>query len=252
MSTTSEITEGPLDLNSMDELCRQSSCSSFAEQCSRLSYDQVYQVHCELLSRIANISHQLVERGGYDSAWAIKAKSARSILDQKLKVASHRLEMMRNNHISNLLDKVGGAGFITSKRLVMIKCLIHIIDHYSKLSSLSSEEKSVLDACRKASGFSDEQGFSELSYDSVTNRLMSDDGQEIAKFTITGSAAEEVGFTTASSFSMVDMLERAEILSGHAIGHFKCKEEDHDPNKCVRCYSENLHKDIDELLSKVK
>ena len=245
--------DAALDLKSMDDLCRYSSCSEFSTNCAHLSYDQVYQVHSELLSRSSNITHQLKERGEYDQIWAGKAKSARSILQQKINVASHRLEMIQRNHLSILLEKIGGSGWLASKRLVMIKCLIHIIDHYCNLRNLSPEEKSVIDLCRSVSGLTEESKFNELSYDPIQNSVISTDDGEIARISIGGSLSEEWGYILSASVTMMTLLERAELLADYVTTKTKCKESgEHDQSKCARCMSEELYKDIVDLLSKIK
>jgi hypothetical protein len=251
--TSMSFPDGALNIYDMDDLCRKSSCSEFSTNCAHLSYDQVYQVHSELLSRSSNITHQLKERGEYDQQWSARAKSARSILQQKINVASHRLDMIQRNHLSVLLEKIGGSGWLASKRLVMIKCLIHIIDHYCNIRNLSSEERSVLDLCRSVSGLTEESKFNELSYDPIQNSIISTDDGEIARISIGGSLSEEWGYLLSSSVTMLTIMERAEMLAEYVTTKTKCKENgEHEKTKCARCMSEELYKDITDLLSKIK
>ncbi len=236
----------------MDYLCKQTTCSEFNEKCSYYNYSQIHQIYSELQHRASRIKHQLEERGDYDQAWKIKANSALSIIRHKTGIAKCRLDSIRDNHISILMNDIGGSGWIIGKRLVMIKCLVHMIDHYCNIGSMSQEEKSVLDSCRTAADLDNAPKFGGFSYDAVKNTLYNEENEEIAKVTMAGYMADEIGFLLAVAPAMSNLLARSEGILDDVIKLAKCKDNDHDDVKCVKCSSEKLHDNIIDILTEIR
>lgn len=252
MSITVQVPDSSINIQDMENLCKFTTCSEFSEKCSSFNYPQIHQIYSELQHRASRIKHQLEERGDYDQAWKIKANSALSIIRHKTGIAKCRLDSIRDNHISILMNDIGGSGWITGKRLVMIKCLIHMVDHYCNIGSMSVEEKSILDACRTAADLDDAPKFGGFSYDAVKNTLYNEENEEIAKITMSGYMADEIGFLLALSPAMSNLLVRAERLSDQVIDMSKCKDDDHDGLKCMKCSSEKFHDDVIDLLTEIK
>lgn len=238
----------------MEDLCRFASFSDFTEKCSWFTYSQVCQIYEDLKARESVISHQLTDRGeSYDYQWKVKANSALSITRNKIKIVSHRINAMRDNHISVLLNDIGGSGWIKDKRLVMIKCLIHMIEHYCNIRSMSTEEKSVLDAARLIGDLWKDPKFDTLSYNPVTQIITDKNDQEIAKILVSGFMSDEYGYVTSHSVQMSNLLARSEVMLEYLINSYQCKiGEEHNESRCIHCLADKLHMDVVEVLTEIK
>jgi hypothetical protein len=246
------VTDNSITIPEMDYLCKNTSCAEFHEKCSYFNYSQVHQINSELQNRASRIKHQLDERGDFDQRWKMSAMSALSIIKHKIVIVNSRLNSIRDNHISILMNDIGGSGWIKGKRLVMIKCLIHMIDHYAKITSFSPEEKSVLDACRVAADLDDVPKFSGFTYDPIKKSLIDESGNEIAKITQSGFMEDEIGFSLALNPAMANLLGRTEEVLEYVINNHLCRDDNHDDSKCRKCSSEKLHDEIIELLTEIK
>src|SRR5208282_2709232 len=141
--------DSTISLDEEERICKSLSCSEFAEACSRLNYKQLCQINNELNLRLSRISQQVDMRSDPDSGWRRRANSAIRIIDQKIQIISNRLNMIRDNNVHLLISSIGGMSAIADKRLVLIKCLLHIIEHNHGFSGLTQEEDSIIDLCRQ-------------------------------------------------------------------------------------------------------
>lgn len=248
---------GDFTSDDMEYLCRQTTCFKFGEQCSLLTYSQVYQLHSELQSRAQRISHQLRDRMNPDPHWKIKATSALSMIEHKASIVRQRLSLMRDNHMSVLMNDIGGVGYIKSKRLVMIKCLLHIIDHYIGTAKVSPEERSVVDACRAVGDVDVVPKFGSYSYDPVNHIVSASDGTKISEILLDGFMSDEFGYLHSNSDVMQNLLSRVEPLMGYIIDNHQVHDRDHDESKCIQCLNskklaEELNDEIVDLLTEIK
>jgi len=237
-----------ISLDEMERICKVTTCSEFAENCYRLAYSQVFQIHQELQSRASRIKYQLNARVPAEPIWKTKAESALSIINQKIAIASQRLSHIRENNISILLSKIGGLSELKNNRLIHMNILLHIIDHYCQFSKLSSEEQSSIDAARVLGGVSEESKFGDLSYNPVFQTICSND---IEVATLTSSSYEEYGYLFCMSDKMSDQLESNESLLGFLAKNSKCTEDKHNSSSCVHCRSVKAHSDTISLLNNI-
>jgi hypothetical protein len=205
------IPDGQIDLDLMDRYCRHLPIHTFNEVCQSLSYRQLCQVQYELSQRASRIKSQIDSSHINDVDWRKRSNSAYLILQHKRLIVSNRIDTIRNNNISSLVDKFGSLSNVQSNRLLLIKCLLSIIDNYSSINKLPDLERSVIDSCRVLSSSQTyEPKFDDFSYNPVTGKVVSDNSIEIASLSPMGYRTEENGYLLAASFKMLDVLTRIE------------------------------------------
>jgi hypothetical protein len=215
-----------LSSDRLDELCRHASLSEVKVVCETLSYDQLFQLHQELNSRIKTISGQFGRRPGVSSEWFEKATRAQKSLDAKRKVVDHRLASVRQAAIALLApDNV-----VKTSRVAMIKSLLVIIDKYAGVAAKLQYEQMIIDAAREVTALTlDGEEFPELRYHSLNKSITDQSGAEIAWVERDDYEGEKIGIIMAASGLLLRIAHK-----GHEIAVAVAA---HNDEPCSHCHS---------------
>jgi hypothetical protein len=185
-----------------EDLCRKSSISDFASYIRQLSWDELNKLYTLLTDKVDEINRQIEQRSDANMDWHKRSKVALSFMTQKRDAVLVQINRIKVNSVGSIMARIGGnVESILSNRILMIRCLIHIIQKNISVKSLTDSERALIEVME---GLSDPVLYrsaieSPFSYDYTGNKVISRYGRDIAHICPNRFSQEEYGLLFAFS-----------------------------------------------------
>jgi hypothetical protein len=234
----------PSNGGDFEDLCRKSSISDFAAYIRQLSWDELNKLYTMLTDKVDEINRQIEQRCDANVDWHKRSKVALSFMTQKRDAVLTQINRIKVNSVGSIMARIGGnVESILSNRILMIRCLIHIIQKNISVKSLTDSERALIEVME---GLSDPVLYrsaieSPFSYDYTGNKVISRYGRDIAHICPNRFSQEEYGLLFAFSPLMrgviADSIDAWSEITGSSRYQF---------------IGENLSSHINDLLSRSK